>query len=249
MSIYHLREEVAASFAVQPEFHMGFQVGRLIKNRKPVFILCAEIVLEFDQMLAAQIRTSSFRTWISNERDLDIQRAAFQKWVDDLLPPPAIELLGVRDAYVAVREINETPGFDPSTPSNMPPKGPDSATYGHLPFHRSTNDDEVFYRYESFPTSRRINQTTQLVAPGTFAAPQSELPFMPTGLSAVARCALPSLFPARWRWEIQPDAGTAMKYGASVPLYGQSGGGVEVMFPKGTKNRGPIANPVVLPIL
>ena len=40
-----------------------------------------------------------------------------------------------------------------------------------------------------------------------------------------------------------------MKYGASVPLYGQSGGGVEVMFPKGTKNRGPIANPVVLPIL
>ena len=166
MSIYHLREEVAASFAVQPEFHMGFQVGRLIKNRKPVFILCAEIVLEFDQMLAAQIRTSSFRTWISNERDLDIQRAAFQKWVDDLLPPPAIELLGVRDAYVAVREINETPGFDPSTPSNMPPKGPDSATYGHLPFHRSTNDDEVFYRYELFPTSRRINQTTQLVARG-----------------------------------------------------------------------------------
>ena len=73
-------------------------------------------------------------------------------------------------------------------------KDQNAATYGHLPFHRSTNDDEVFYRYELFLTSRRINQTTQLVAPGTFAAPQSELPFMPTGLSAVARCALPSLF-------------------------------------------------------
>jgi hypothetical protein len=37
--------------------------------------------------------------------------------------------------------------------------------------------------------------------------------------------------------------------GASVPLNGQSGGGVEVLFPKDFNNRGAIANPVILPVM
>ena len=37
--------------------------------------------------------------------------------------------------------------------------------------------------------------------------------------------------------------------GASVPLYGQSGGGVEVRFPTKATNRGPIPNPIVLPVM
>lgn len=81
-----------------------------------------------------------------------------------------------------------------------------------------------------------------------YAAPMSDLPLVPTGLSAVSRYALPSLLPARWRYELRPPAGTKMRYGASVPLYGQSGGGVEVMFPLPFNNVGHIADPVLLPI-
>ena len=66
---------------------------------------------------------------------------------------------------------------------------------------------------------------------------------------AVARFALPNLMPACYRWELQPDSGTLIECGASVPLYGQSGGGVEVRFPKDTNNRCPIADPVILPPL
>jgi hypothetical protein len=55
--------------------------------------------------------------------------------------------------------------------------------------------------------------------------------------------------PACYRYELQPDANTDIECGASVPLYGQSGGGVEVKFVKQTNNRCAIANPVVLPAL
>jgi hypothetical protein len=55
--------------------------------------------------------------------------------------------------------------------------------------------------------------------------------------------------PACYRYELQPDANTDIECGASVPLYGQSGGGVEVKFVKQTNNRCAIANPVVVPAL
>ena len=156
------------------------------------------------------------------------------------------------------------PRRPPLHPPHLPPPPARPAyVYGHLPFFKTTGNDDVFYRYESFPTSIRILRPQALaphlraiapdggIVPGTYAAPASELPFMPTGLAAVARQALPSLMPARWRWELQPVIGTGILFGTSVPLYGQSGGGVEVRFdhPPLTASRSPIANPVVLPVL
>ena len=70
---------------------------------------------------------------------------------------------------------------------------------------------------------------------------------MTTGFSVLGRYAIPWLLPARYRWEIQPVAKTRVACGLSVPLYGYAGGGVEVEFTKATTNRGPIANPVILP--
>ncbi len=40
-----------------------------------------------------------------------------------------------------------------------------------------------------------------------------------------------------------------MRCGAVIPNYGQSGGGVEVFFPNGAANVGPIANPVIIPAM
>jgi hypothetical protein len=55
--------------------------------------------------------------------------------------------------------------------------------------------------------------------------------------------------PACYRYELQPVAGTRIERGAAVPLYGHSGGGVEVKFTNLTKNRCAITDPIVLPIL
>ncbi|NTD88377.1 hypothetical protein [Agrobacterium tumefaciens] len=118
--------------------------------------------------------------------------------------------------------------------------------YGHLPYRGSSDGTDVFYRWEPFPSSRRIDQITGQISAQTYCAPASEAPFVPTGFAAVGRFALPNLSPANWRWEIRPPAGTRFYCGASVPLFGQAGGGVEAMFPNGFSNIGPIANPVIL---
>jgi hypothetical protein len=115
----------------------------------------------------------------------------------------------------------------------------------------ATYPETVIYRWEACPTSLRIDfkANPPTIAQDTYAAPASEVPFALTGFAAVARFALPSLKPACFRYELQPVAGTTIECGAAVPLYGQSGGGVEVKFPSLTKNRCPIADPVLLPEL
>ena len=90
---------------------------------------------------------------------------------------------------------------------------------------------------------------TDEVLAGTFGFPASELNFVPTGFAAVGRYALPDLPPACRRYEITPPTGYTLQCGASVPLYGQAGGGVEVMFPKKFKNAVTIQLPTVLPPL
>ena len=82
----------------------------------------------------------------------------------------------------------------------------------------------------------------------TFASPKLDASFINSGLGAVARYALPSLLPACWRYQLTPASGTTVYYGACVPQFGQSGGGVEVMFPTVFPNHGPIPKPTVLPI-
>jgi len=43
------------------------------------------------------------------------------------------------------------------------------------------------------------------IAAETYASPSAELAFLNTGFAAVARNALPSFFPAVFRYELQPD--------------------------------------------
>jgi hypothetical protein len=116
-------------------------------------------------------------------------------------------------------------------------------------FKSITEDREVFFRCEAWPTSRRVIAATNTVVVNTFASPHAEVPFIPTGFAAVARTALPSFFPAVFRYEIKPPTATPILCGAVVPMFGQSGGGVEVCFMSQFTNIGPIAHPIVLPPL
>jgi len=166
---------------------------------------------------------------------------AFHRWRHQLQPLPGEPLSSGlvlhRSTFLALLAALATPPAPPPKPATP---------YGHLPFWNTVHSNDVFYRWEPWPTSRRVNQSTGVISAGTFAAPQSEAPFVPTGFSAVGRFALPALNPACFRWELRPPIRTTYRCGASVPLNGQAGGGVEVMFPKKFANVGPIANPVVL---
>jgi hypothetical protein len=132
----------------------------------------------------------------------------------------------------------------------LPPAPPRPAyVYGHLPFSGVTQPGDVFYRCEHWANSRRVLRGTDEVLANTYGFPASESNFVPTGFAAVGRYALPDLPPACRRYEITPPTGYTVQCGACVPLYGQAGGGVEVMFPKRFKNAVTIPPPIVLPPL
>ncbi|HYI26613.1 MAG TPA: hypothetical protein VD863_02075 [Bradyrhizobium sp.] len=258
MTIFALDQNSQKVFKKHPEIRMNIQVGMegSYSNQQFYLVLGSRLAIKFDESKPKNLGQVAeiFRAPANEVED------KWKKWAEDstnqigLAPIPEEKTVEALFLTIAGSPPPPPGQLFPSPPLPMP--AAPASIYGHLPFSTSTGPDDVYYRYESFPKSRRIDPDTKEILPGTYAAPASELFFMPTGLSAVARQALPSLMPARWRWELQPVAGTRIRYGASVPLYGQSGGGVEVRFegqglPPGSPaiNRGPIADPVILPIL
>ena len=236
---------------------MGLQIG-LDPEGRYVMVLANLLVLIIDEALSDQIENYN-RMVARSEIDpgavgLPIFEEGLERrpehlrrmdrWIMSLPLAERIDPAPRLDAVTAL-------GFVHLGPRRRLPPPPRRASIinSHLPFHGFCSGNEIFYRYESYPSSRRIDQlNSRVTVPGTYAAPMSDLPLVPTGLSAVARYALPTLLPARWRYELRPEPGTLMRYGASVPLNGQSGGGVEVMFPNPFQNSGPIANPVILQV-
>jgi len=94
----------------------------------------------------------------------------------------------------------------------------------------------LFYRYSAFNPDRRVDPATGDFRAGTYAAPQSEVPFVPTGFVAVGRFALPLTLPASYRYEIEAPTGTSVDFGTVAPAYGQAGGGVEAYFANAVMN-------------
>ena len=102
--------------------------------------------------------------------------------------------------------------------------------------HVTLTANRVFYRYSAFNPDRRVDPVTGDFLAGTYAAPESEVPFVPTGFLAVGRFALPNILPASHRYEITAPAGTAVDFGTVAPAFGQAGGGVEAYFPNAVTN-------------
>lgn len=246
--LFKLDEQSQNLFAEAPEAGMDFHLG-VSEDERLYFVIGCRIAINIHAWLEEGTAGAEERleTWLDSLQSGRDPQAAFDAWIENVIP------LAVR-----ITPVPPPPPGSPviGTPGGSVAAAPVAATvpYGHLMFQSHTAARDVFYRWEAFPTSRRIIPTKRTIAANTFASPASEVPFMPTGFAAVGRCALPNPFPSCFRWELQPVAGTLIRCGASVPLFGQSGGGVEVMFPGGAPPaaiamRGPIANPVRIPPL
>jgi hypothetical protein len=254
------------AFASAPEVQIGVQLGvQKGRNRRLseeiyleilqspevlqhyYLVIGSRVAVSFDFRLSEQLRDLHERRWMAPEANAADRSDDFLAWYEQLettlnLEPPDIPDAAPeteserRIAFEVARSILGLIYHGPIGP--LPPVPPRPAyVYGHMQFYGDTEPDDVFYRYEYFPTSLRIDQKTESITKGTYASPFVEAQFVPTGFGAVARFALPTLMPARWRWELQPKPTTRIRMGASVPLYGQAGGGVEVMFENDTKNR------------
>lgn len=100
-----------------------------------------------------------------------------------------------------------------------------------LVLNTATNGIDAFLRFSY--SAHDWHTRGAFVQPGTYATPYRDGATVNSGFAAVARYALPVPLAAKYVRLITPPAGTAVRVGASGPLYGQSGGGVEAFFPNG----------------
>ncbi len=256
MRLLQLAEPEQKSFDEAPEFSTGLHLAKPGGGASGGTRATSEYYAVIGGQVGVPLDRSTFSEpdgnlltarWLDPSLPVPERVAAFKEWVDQLEPAP--ELSAVSTAEERAAAFASILGIYRRNLYPWPPCCPDPV-YGHLPFRTKTPYDAVYYRWEPLPSSRRImRQGEPRIAKGTFAAPATETFFCPTGFAAVARFALPMLWPACFRWELQPKAGTDIYCGACVPMYGQSGGGVEVSFVNGAANRCPIADPVFLPPL
>jgi hypothetical protein len=97
-----------------------------------------------------------------------------------------------------------------------------------------TKANEVFKRYSAYQKDNRL-QANGSWSDGTYATTEEDAKNVKTGKDAVSRYALPDPEPACYVFTGKPDKDTPIQRGIVEPAFGQPGGGVEVLFPKGTQ--------------
>jgi hypothetical protein len=242
MGITKLTTEDSSRMDSQPELAMNIQIAR--SDGGYVVVVAGRIAIEYDEAVISELARLN-ELMRPSEHGLESYAQNLERWTNGLKSSPRLTPTPISDALAVLGFIHLGPRFPFPPPPIRPP-----VVYGHLPFQGIASGADVYYRYEPYPTSRRINPANnRVMVPDTYASPQLDAVYVNSGLGAVARYALPQLLPARWRYELRPPSGTPVYYGASVPLYGQSGGGVEVSFPIPFTNSGPIPPPHILPIM
>jgi len=251
MRLYKLTRHFIRRSLRTPEFAMGIQVAMMVvRGQAMVGYILGDIVfmsLEVEEP-DAKVQELFERRWQWGPMESDdpfaeldeppepTMHLGFYQWWRDL---PDLDGMESINGETEIRSL--LPNYEAwPTRRDVP--------YGHLPFRTTTLAQDVFYRFEPWPVSMRVMQNRRKVRDDTYAAPAREVPFVASGFGAVGRYALPKLLPHCYRWELQPMAGTEIDVGACIPQNGQAGGGVEVRFRNDSHMRGPIANPVLLPI-
>lgn len=233
MILLKLSETQMARFDEEPEAGMGMHFARVADAVG--FVLGGRVLmLPRNGEGRSQSDELCNRLWFGQGPLGGSSEASIAEEEDGLISalagaPPNMSYVSATDPLVAGFILNPL-GYLPPSPSRP------SYIYGHLPFTGVTHAGDVFCRCEHWATSRRVLHKTNQILAGTYGFPASELPFVPTGFAAVGRYALPDLPPACRQYEIQPPPNYTLQCGACVPLYGQAGGGVEVMFPSTFSN-------------
>jgi len=92
-----------------------------------------------------------------------------------------------------------------------------------------TSPFDGFKRFSAYGNDRRITPDRGLAA-GSYVTSVSDAQVVPNGLTAIGRYALPNPWPAAYVYTIVPVSGIPIQCGTVRPNFGQSGGGVEVLF-------------------
>jgi hypothetical protein len=217
MTLFKLTEGDSDASLKIPEDGMGFQIARLSRNGTPDsgVVISGLYFAPIDD--APLIRGA--RMFMPENRDLSQGLYASE---------PAAEIdLSIPGPYAGRYVV-----FEAMTRGAKAMAA--TATVTAPPHTATTQSGDVFYRLSAYRADRRVLPNDSL-APGSYTTTDTDITVVPSGLAAVGRYALPTRISARYLFVIKPTPGTPILYGTVTPNYGLAGGGVEVLFPSGTK--------------
>lgn len=241
-----LRVRRPAVFDAAPEWRMGLHLA-VGTDERAYLVIGGEVAVAVEEIgtpiepveRVAYLTSSWLRPECPRREEL------FEEWLDYLWPTPELRAVGGAELGVPGSEagLRVAPPAGTGTVDRLTPA---PVNNGQLPFATRSQAGTVVYRWEPFPVSRRCRAGGSEIAAASFAAPERERPFMPSGFAAASRLALPSLLPACFLYALEPAADSAIECGTAGPM---PEGGVRVRFPHATPTRAMIAAPTVLPPL
>jgi len=100
-----------------------------------------------------------------------------------------------------------------------------------------TKKDEHFVRFSHFEDDKRIDKVNKKALPGTYATTAEDAKYcIENRINPITRYALPNTLTIEYAFHIRPIENTPVKRGTIEPANNQPGGGMEVLFTKGTSN-------------
>jgi len=219
MKMWNLPEASMELLQALPESGMGFQLveGQVLGIRKPLLVLNSEQALDLSSV---KLEEGDDPTIILRN-GMRIVHALNEEMTGTMFGAPApnnFRLLSTR--------IPNASGSGGAAGGPLIHAAPLSSLVKKMKLKKA----RAFHRFSAFNPDRRVDSLTGNFLPGTYACPESEVPFVPTGFVAVGRFALPNILAASHHYEIEAPPGTDVEFGTVAPAFGQSGGGVEAYF-------------------
>jgi hypothetical protein len=222
--MWNLNEAAITSLVELPETGMGFQLVEAVVfgSTTPLLVLNSEHAIDLAE-IGLELGDDPSVILRNGLRIIDAINSGTVQTVFAAPQPHSFKLLSSR---VSVPKIS------PSALGTVLMAALPSSLVKHV----SLSANRVFHRFSAFNPDRRVDSITGNFLPGTYAVPESEVPFVPTGFTAVGRFALPNNLPASHHYEIEAPAGAAVDFGTVAPAFGQAGGGVEAYFKNAVTN-------------
>lgn len=223
--MWNLDESAIRSLLDLPETGMGFQlVGAIVwGNFKSLLAFNSERAVDVSEIGIELGNDPS----VILRNGLRIVEAINSGEIQTVFAAPQPHSFRLLSSRISTAQAFEGPATGAALQVAMP---------SSLVKHVSLSSNRAFHRFSAFNPDRRVDPVTGSFLPGTYAAPESEIPFVPTGLAAVGRFALPNNLPASHHYKIEAPAGTKVDFGTVAPAFGQAGGGVEAYFQNAVKN-------------
>jgi hypothetical protein len=158
----------------QPEVAMNIQIAK--QEETYAVVVAGRIAIAYDEAIVAQLSRLN-EVLGSSEGVADSYAERLERWTEGLQTSQPITPIPVEEALVVLGFIH----FGPRSPLPRTPWRP-SYVYGHLPFHGMASGNDIFHRYEAYPTSRRIDlKTNGVIKPDTYASPGLDAAYVNSG--------------------------------------------------------------------